>query len=49
MQTDTKDWLVSNLFVGDMGVKEIYVGDIPIYQRQGGYFYLELSTEEEST
>ena len=35
------------LFVGDMGVKEIAVGDEVIYTRSGGYFYLELNTKEE--
>lgn len=37
---------ISSLFVGDMGVKTALVGDETIYQRSGGYFYLELVTEE---
>lgn len=37
---------ISSLFVGDMGVKTALVGDETIYQRPGGYFYLELVTEE---
>ena len=37
---------ISSLFVGDMGVKTALIGDETIYQRSGGYFYLELVTEE---
>lgn len=31
--------------VGEMGVKDAYVGDTPIYARTGGYIYLILESE----
>lgn len=34
------------MFVKDMGIKTTAVGDEIIYTRPGGYFYIELSTEE---
>lgn len=34
-------------FVGDMGIKKICVGNDTLYERPGGYLYLELNTEEE--
>ena len=40
------DEQISSLFVGDMGVKTALIRDETIYQRSGGYFYLELVTEE---
>ena len=36
------------LFVGDMGIKEVAIGDEIIFNRPGGYFYLELITKEEN-
>ena len=39
---------ITELFVGDMGIKDVIVDDTTIYTRQGGHFYLELSTEEAS-
>lgn len=39
---------VDQVFVGDIGVKEIYAGDTLIYQRPGGFFYLELNTSGEN-
>lgn len=33
-------------FVGNMGIKEEYIGDELIYRRAGGYFYLILDTTE---
>lgn len=35
---------VVSIFVGEMGVKSAAVGGEEIYQRPGGYFYLELDT-----
>lgn len=35
------------LFCGEMGVKRIYLGERLVYERPGGYFYLELETEGE--
>lgn len=33
------------IFVGDMGIKEAYLGDKLVYTRPGAHFYLELSTK----
>lgn len=41
------DDAIGKMFVGDMGIKRILNGDEEIYLRPGGYFYLELNTEEE--
>lgn len=38
---------IDTIFIGAMGIKEITVGDEVVYARPGGYFYLELNTEEE--
>lgn len=38
---------VSQMIIGEMGIKTAAVGGESIYVRPGGYFYLELSTEEE--
>lgn len=39
----------SNMFSGDIGVKELIFEENKIYKRQGGYFYLELDTTEGET
>lgn len=38
---------IEDLFVGEMGIKDVAVGNEIIHSRSGGYFYLELKTEEE--
>lgn len=35
---------IKELFKGDMGIKQAYVGETLIYERPGGFFYLELNT-----
>lgn len=37
---------ISSLMIGEMGIKNVAVGDETIYTRPGGYFYLELDTKE---
>lgn len=39
--------IVDQLKLGEMGVKTAAVGAEPVYQRPGGYFYLELTGEKE--
>ena len=34
-------------FVGQMGIKSVCIGKTPIYERPGGYIYLELTGEKE--
>lgn len=38
---------ISPLFIGDSGVKSIFVGSEKIYERPGGYVYLVLTTKPE--
>lgn len=38
---------VEDIFVGDMGIKEVIVGNETVHKRDGGYFYLKLESEEE--
>ena len=38
---------IAQLDQGDMGVKTAAVGEETVYQRPGGYFYLELKLEKE--
>ncbi len=38
---------ISPLFIGDTGVKSIFVGTEKIYERPGGYVYLVLNTKPE--
>lgn len=38
---------VAELFAGDMGIKNIMIGDTEIYSRPGSYFYIKLDTTEE--
>ena len=33
---------VTSLFVGSMGVKTVAVGNDVVYERPGGYFYINL-------
>lgn len=37
----------AGLFVGEMGVKTACVGEQTLYERAGGYVYLELESEKE--
>lgn len=37
---------ISQLFIKDMGIKTAAIGNEIIYTRPGGYFYLELNTDE---
>lgn len=32
------------LFQGDMGIKSVYLGDLKIYERLGGFLYIQLTT-----
>lgn len=36
---------ISEIFVGNMGIKTIFVGNEPVYERTGGYIYIELNTK----
>lgn len=38
---------ISQIMIGDMGIKRILIGDTEVYNRPGGYFYLELDTKGE--
>ena len=35
---------IASLMVGNMGVKTVAVGDDVVYERPGGYFYINLVT-----
>lgn len=37
---------ITSLMIGEMGIKTVYAGDEIVYNRPGGYFYLELDTKE---
>lgn len=37
----------AGLFVGEMGVKTACVGEQTLYERPGGYVFLELESEKE--
>ena len=37
---------ILSLFLAEMGIREAFVGDTNIYRRDGGYFYIELETED---
>jgi len=39
------DSVIPLLFQGDMGIKRVYLGDELIYERPGGFFFLELDTK----
>ena len=34
------------LFIGSMGIKSAHLGEKPIYERPGGFLYIELKSEE---
>ena len=36
--------LILALFQGDMGNKSVYLGDLKIYERLGGFLYIQLAT-----
>ena len=38
---------IATLFVGEMGIKSVQIGEETIYTRPGGYLYIELETERE--
>lgn len=35
---------ITEMFIGTQGIKEVLVGEDPVYERTGGYFYLTLDT-----
>lgn len=35
---------ITSLFAGDMGIKRVYAGSELVYERPGGFLYLELVT-----
>lgn len=37
---------ITEIFIGQMGIKEAYRGEELVYTRPGGYFYIDLSTTE---
>ena len=37
---------VKELFVGEMGIKNVCIGDETIYTRSGGYLYIELDEKK---
>lgn len=37
---------IKELFVGEMGIKNVCVGDEIIYTRPGGYLYIELNEKK---
>lgn len=38
---------IATLFVGEMGIKSVQIGEETICTRPGGYLYIELETEKE--
>lgn len=36
---------IQNLFIGEMGIKSVFVGTESVYTRPGGYIYLNLQTQ----
>ena len=38
---------ITTLFVGEMGIKSVQIGEETIYMRPGGFLYIELETEKE--
>ena len=36
---------ITEMFIGTQGIKTILVGEDPVYERKGGYFYLILDTQ----
>lgn len=41
------DQEAKEFFCGNMGVKEIIIGDTTVYTRPGGYFYIILESEND--
>lgn len=37
---------ILELFIGSMGIKSANLGTEPIYERPGGFLYIELASEE---
>ena len=33
---------IQALFIGTMGIKAVYIGNVKIYERPGGFLYIEL-------
>lgn len=38
---------LSALMIGEMGIKQVMLGETELYTRPGGFFYLELDTKGE--
>lgn len=36
---------ITEMFIGTQGIKTVLVGEDPVYERKGGYFYLILDTQ----
>lgn len=36
---------IAEMFIGTQGIKTVIVGEDPVYERKGGYFYLVLDTK----
>ncbi len=36
---------ITEMFVGTQEIKTVLVGEDPVYERKGGYFYLILDTQ----
>lgn len=36
---------IAEMFIGTQGIKTVLVGEDPVYERKGGYFYLVLDTK----
>lgn len=36
---------ITEMFIGTQGIKTVFVGEDPVYERKGGYFYLILDTQ----
>lgn len=41
MLTIGKEQIIA-LFIGAMGIKAVYIGNVKIYERPGGFLYIEL-------
>ena len=35
------------LFQGNMGIKSVYLGDLKLYERPGGFLYIQLTAKKE--
>lgn len=36
---------ITEMFIGTQGIKTVLMGEDPVYERKGGYFYLILDTQ----